>query len=174
MLEQLTLDPDPDPDAFAPTRSAVISEDGLYRYRLDRRWADSPSIVWLMLNPSTADAEAEDATSRRVQAFSRAWGFGALTIVNLYAYRATDPHALWLAADPVGQENDAYLAEACAQSDVIAAWGANARPDRIAEVLALPGMARVQALEVTKAGQPRHPLYLRGDLTPQPWENPNV
>lgn len=170
MSEQLTLDL----DAFVPTRSAVISTCGRYRYRLDRRWADGPPIVWLMLNPSTADAEAEDATSRRVQAFSRAWGYGALTIVNLYAYRVTDPRALWLAVDPVGPENDAYLAEAFTGGTVIAAWGVHARPERIAEVLALPGMDRLKALALTKTGQPRHPLYLRGDLTPQPWENPNA
>ena len=170
MPEQLTLDL----DASAPTRSAVISPCGRYRYRLDRRWADGPSIAWIMLNPSTADSNTDDPTIRRIRAFSRAWGFGALTAVNLYAWRATDPRDLWQAPDPIGPENDAYLVEACAESDVIAAWGANARPGRIAEVLALPGMARVQALEVTKAGQPKHPLYLRGDLTPRPWENPDA
>lgn len=170
MLEQLTLDL----DASAPTQSAVISPCGRYRYRLDRRWSDGPRVTWVMLNPSTADAEVEDATSRRVQAFSRGWGFGGLTIVNLYAYRATDPAELWRTADPAGPENDAYLVEACTQSDVVAAWGANARADRIAEVLALPGMGRLQALEVTKAGQPKHPLYLRGDLVPFPWRNPDA
>lgn len=170
MLEQLTLDL----DASAPTRSAVISPCGRYRYRLDRRWANGPSIAWIMLNPSTADSSTDDPTIRRIRAFSQVWGFGALTVVNLYAWRATDPRDLWQAPGPVGPENDTYLVEACAQSDVIAAWGANARPDRIAEVLALPGMGRVRALDVTKAGQPKHPLYLRGDLVPFLWRNPNA
>lgn len=170
MLEQLTLDL----DASAPTWAAVISPCGRYRYRLDRRWAAGPPIVWIMLNPSTADSSTDDPTIRRIRAFSQVWGFGALTVVNLYAWRATDPRELWQALDPVGPENDRYLAEAVSGVEVVAAWGANARPDRITEVLALPGMGRVQALKVTKAGQPRHPLYLRSDLTPRPWENPNA
>jgi hypothetical protein len=155
-------------------RSAVISDCGLYRYRLDRRWSDGPTVAWLMLNPSTADARAEDATSRRIQAFSRSWGYGALTVVNLYAWRATDPRELWRTADPVGPDNDRHITEAVAGRTVIAAWGANARPDRITAVLALPGMDRLHALELTKDGQPRHPLYLRRDLTPQPWRDANA
>jgi hypothetical protein len=132
-----------DLDAFAPTRSAVISPCGRYRYRLDRRWADGPSIAWIMLNPSTADSNTDDPTIRRIRAFSQAWGFGALTVVNLYAWRATDPRDLWQAPGPVGPENDAYLVEACTRG-------------------------------VRTPGQPRHPLYLRGDLTPQPWREPRA
>lgn len=112
MTEQQTLDL----GEVALARSAVISEDGLYRYRLDRRWGYGPRVAWIMLNPSTADSEAEDATSRRVQAFSRRWGFSALTVVNLYAWRATDPTDLWTAQDPVGPENDRHIAEVCAYS----------------------------------------------------------
>jgi hypothetical protein len=170
MPEQQALDI----GAVAFTRSAVISEDVRYRYRLDRRWGPGPRVVWLMLNPSTADAEQDDATIRRIRAFSQGWGFSALTVVNLYAWRTTDPAGLWTAADPVGPDNDRHIAEVCATSHVIAAWGAHARPDRIAAVLALPGMDGLRALAVTKTGQPRHPLYLRGNLTPQPWESPNA
>ena len=156
------------------SRSAVISSDGLYRYRLDRRWGYGARVVWIMLNPSTADAEQDDASIRRITGFSRGWGFSALTVVNLYGWRATDPTDLWSAADPVGPDNDRHIAEVCATSHVIAAWGANARPDRISAVLALPAMDGLKALAVTKTGQPRHPLYLRGDLTPQPWRCPDV
>jgi hypothetical protein len=170
MPEQQTLDF----GEVAEARSAVISDDGLYRYRLDRRWADGPRVTWVMLNPSTANAEVEDPTSRRVIRFSRAWGYGALTIVNLYAWRATDPVELWFVEDPVGPENDRYLAEACAGTDVIAAWGASGHVDRIREVLALPGMDGLKALALTQSGQPRHPLYLRGNLTPEPWVNPDA
>lgn len=161
----------------ALTRSAVISDDGLYRYRLDRRWNSGARVAWIMLNPSTADAEQDDATIRRIRGFSQGWGFGALTVVNLYAWRATDPADLWTAPDPIGPDNDRHIAEVCATSHVIAAWGAHARPDRIAAVLALPGMDGLRALAVTKTGQPRqprHPLYLRGDLTPQEWRNPDA
>jgi hypothetical protein len=168
--EQQTLDL----GGAALTRSAVISDDGLYRYRLDRRWGLGPRVSWIMLNPSTADAEQDDPTLRRITGFSRAWGFSALTVVNLYAWRATDPMRLWFVDDPVGPENDRYLTEACAGTDVIAAWGASGHLDRIREVLALPGMDRLKALALTQAGQPRHPLYLRGDLTPEPWVSPDA
>lgn len=158
-------------------RDATLSGDGVYRFELFRRWASGPIATWIMLNPSTADHRVEDATIRRCMSFSRSFGCGAMTVVNLYAYRATDPDALWLAVDPVGRNNDQYLTEAARRSGdkdgpLIAAWGANARPDRIAAVLALPGMDRLTALAVTKAGQPKHPLYLPGNLRPQPWRAP--
>ena len=170
MSDQLAFDV---PGLTSP-RSAVISPCGQYRYRLDRRWGSGGNVAWVMLNPSTADGTAEDATSRRITAFSRSWGgYGSLTVVNLYAFRATKPADLWRAADPVGPEADRYLLEAVTAADlVVAAWGANAKPDRIAQVLELVGPGRLNALAVTDAGQPRHPLYLKSDLTPQPWEAP--
>lgn len=154
-----------------------------YRYRLTRSdiasgtWLDvhEPRLVWIMLNPSTADETTDDPTIRRVMAFTRRLGYNALTVVNLYALRSTDPRGLWLAEDPVGPENDAVLAdEAWAavldDAPIVAAWGANARPDRVAQVLALPHLApRLHALGVTKSGAPRHPLYLRGDAPLSPW-----
>ncbi len=162
---------------FEATRSAVISGDGLYRYRLDRRWAPGATVAWVMLNPSTADGETDDATLRKVTRYSRGWGFGALTVVNLYGYRATDPRDLWKAADPVGPENDRHITEAVSRAEVVAAWGAHARADRIAAALALiakaPGASRVHALGVTKSGQPKHPPYLAGDCAMQRWEAPN-
>lgn len=158
-------------------RDAVVSTDGLYRYELFRRWADGPAATWIMLNPSTADAKADDPTVRRVMGFSAAFGCGACVVVNLYAWRATDPTELWKAPDPVGPRNDHYLVEAArrarlADAPLVAAWGANARPDRVADVARLPGMDRMTALDTTKAGQPRHPLYLRNGLTLRPWVVP--
>jgi hypothetical protein len=158
-------------------RDAVVSTDGLYRYELFRRWAEGPRATWIMLNPSTADARADDATVRRVMGFSQAFGCGACIVVNLYAWRATEPAELWKAADPVGPHNSLYLVEAARRArlddaPLIAAWGAHARAERIAEVLDLPGMDRLTALDVTRAGQPRHPLYLRADLKPRPWTMP--
>jgi len=172
MSEQQTLDLAP----FDAERSAVISNDGLYRYRLDRRWASGPTVAWVMLNPSTADADADDPTLRRISAFSRGWGFGRLIVANLYALRTTDPAQLWTATDPVGPDNGAHIAGAVSCHEVVAAWGVNAKPGRVAEVLAVigrqPGAGRVRALGTTKSGAPKHPLYLRGDLTPQPWVAP--
>lgn len=161
-----------------PMRAAVMSPCGTYRYYLERSWNDdAPAAAFVMLNPSVADAERDDPTIRRCLGYARAWGCGSLLAVNLYALRATSPRELWRAADPVGPATDAYLRAAvlvarASGGPVVAAWGAHARPERIAAVLALPGVAPLSALAVTGAGQPRHPLYLRARLTPQPWTPP--
>lgn len=158
-------------------RAAVISDCGRYRYRLGRAWDDTlPAATFVMLNPSTADADVDDPTIRRCIGFARTWGCGSLVVVNLYAWRATDPRELLTTDDPVGPNNYAHLtAEAMVAADsgapLVAAWGANAQPERIAQVLALPGMDRLAALALTKSGQPRHPLYLKADLKPQPWRS---
>ena len=174
MSEQQALDL----AGFGATRSAVISDDGLYRYRLERCWGRGATVTWVMLNPSTADADTDDPTLRRIQGFSRRMGFGRLIVVNLYAYRATEPSELWRAADPVGPENDWYLFDAMTGHEAVVAWGAHAKPDRIARFLEIhrsaPGAGRLHALALTGAGQPRHPLYLRGDLIMQPWEAPDA
>lgn len=152
-------------------RAAVLSQCGCYRYALARRWrAGGDAVLWVMLNPSTADAQRDDATIRRITAYSQAWGFRALTVVNLYARRATKPRDLFASPDPVGPDNDTHLTRAAAEHGrIVAAWGAHAHPDRIAAVLTLPGMHRLAALALTKDGQPRHPLYLPAGLFPRPW-----
>ena len=156
---------------------ANISPDGQYRWSLHREWrvATAPRwITFVMLNPSTADANIDDPTIRRCIGFAKAFGGTGLAVVNLYAFRATKPADLWRCHDPVGPENDGHLAMFFAMASrydfpIIAAWGAHARPDRVAQVLALPGADRLTALGVTKDGAPRHPLYLRGDALPEPW-----
>lgn len=164
-------------------KSARISDDGRYRYSLGRRWGGRPAAVFVMLNPSTADANVDDPTIVRCRGFAEREGCGSLTAVNLYAYRATKPENMWLAAlagaDIVGTDNDdtlrdAFRAAARDGGPVIAAWGANAHADRVEFVAALAAAAGVQlhALGVTKAGQPRHPLYLRADTPLTRWENP--
>src|SRR5690349_3088795 len=103
---------------------------GRYRYRLWRCWLPgAATAVWVMLNPSTADDVRDDATIRRCLALTRAWGFGALEVVNLYGLRATDPAALRVARDPVGPDNDEAVAGAARRGDaVFAAWGAHGAP----------------------------------------------
>lgn len=154
---------------------ALISDCGAYRYWLTRLWDDTVApATFIMLNPSTADASVDDPTIRRCIAFARDWGCGGLRVANLYAYRATDPKAMKRAADPVGPHNDYHLGalawEAWSRGGpIVAAWGANAGPERAAAVRRIKHMDRLTALGLTKSGQPRHPLYLRADLTPQPW-----
>lgn len=152
--------------------SASISGD--YRYRLGRAWAGGPTCTFIMLNPSTADADQDDPTIRRCVGFAKALGCGALEVVNLYAYRATNPRDLLRQDERVGPENDYWLREAAQYAEaegapLIAAWGAHAEQWRTQQVLALPGMGRLAALGVTKDGHPRHPLYLPGSARPEPW-----
>lgn len=158
-------------------RAALISDCGRYRYRLTRTWGPGPTAVIVMLNPSTADGTQDDPTIRRCVTFARAWDCGSLTVVNLYAWRATKRADLWLAPDPVGPDNNEHLRDAASAAQetdapLVGAWGGFATAARITDVLALPGMGRLTALAVTKAGQPKHPLYLQANLTPTPWAAP--
>jgi hypothetical protein len=148
---------------LAPTSTAVLSADGVYRYRLTRRWAEGPTACWIMLNPSTADAEVDDRTIRKCIGFSRRWGFAALQVLNLFALRSTDPDALLARPDPVGPDNDWYLAFAAAQVDiVVCAWGAHkaARKRGPAVLQALRSGHKIKALGFNADGSLGHPLYL--------------
>lgn len=140
---------------------AVFSECGAYRYRLSRYWGDGLTVGFVMLNPSTADAEQDDPTIRRCIGFAKSWGGGNLIVGNLFALRSTDPRALLTASDPVGPANDNYLREIALQSDIlVAAWGAHslaiARGKAVSKIL--PG--KLHCLGTTKQGHPRHPLYV--------------
>jgi len=163
-------------------RSAKLSDDGMYRYALIRRWQGTPGdrpCTFIMLNPSTADADLDDPTIRRCVGFARALGCAGLAVVNLYAYRATKPADLWRANDPVGPEADHFLTLAAERSarlgsPLIAAWGVGAKPPRVAAVLELVKAvgAELTALGTSKDGAPRHPLYLPAVAVPTPWSLP--
>lgn len=148
---------------------AVISECGRYRYALTRGdWLDGEgTVLFVMLNPSTADAAADDPTIRRCIRFARDWGFARLTVANLYALRAADPAALLSATDPVGPENDYWLDRLAGEAtEVIAAWGAHRyaerRSDHVRKLVEFQAGA-MRCLGQTKQLAPRHPLYVRAD-----------
>ena len=147
------------------TGGATFSRDRRYRYRLWRRWDPvRPVVAFVMLNPSTADARHDDPTIRRCVGFARRWGYGGIEVVNLYSYRATDPRALRTVPDPVGPGNRRHIRRALRRAAlVVLAWGANARGDGLGTV------AQAHCLGLTRAGQPRHPLYLRRDVQPRPY-----
>lgn len=159
---------------------ARVSDDGAHRYLLGRSW-DTPykTVTFVMLNPSTADALADDATIRRCVGFARRWGFNRLLVVNLYAFRSTDPRNLLSAPDPVGPKNDATILEAVAVSHlVICAWGAHEAvkrcPERVARVLRLlEPVEHVEALQLTRDGHPWHPLYVPYEVTLVPFPPPD-
>jgi hypothetical protein len=158
--------------------SAVISDCGQYRYKLTREPHDMYSTrgpaLFVMLNPSTADAALDDPTIRRCRGFAKAWDCNGIIVANLYALRATNPEALWTHADPVGPYNDGQLAALFREHDtVVCAWGMNAKLERIAQVRKMfRDGSRPMCLGITKSGAPRHPLYVRGDQPLIEW-NPS-
>ncbi len=142
---------------------AVIS--GAYRYRLWRRLGPGDrTAVFVMLNPSTADARVNDPTIRKCLGFATRWGFDRLEVVNLYAYRATDPGKLWRVDDPVGTDNDRMIRAICTDHPerIVCAWGAHAGRDRALEVhdMLVGAGLELHRLSLTKDGQPGHPLML--------------
>lgn len=137
--------------------AATADIRGDYRYRLTRVWdAALPLITFVLLNPSTADAEQLDPTLRRCVGFAKREGFGGILILNLYAFRTRDPKLMLAAVDPIGPDNDRVLASA--SGTVVAGWGTNADAKRVKRALEL--LPRLHALGVTKDGHPRHPLYV--------------
>ena len=152
---------------------AVISADGKYRYLLTRSipqtFTPAGAVAFIMLNPSTADADTDDPTIRKCIGFAARWGVTELRVVNLYAYRATDPRELAKVDDPCGPENDRYVREAVEGAHrVVAAWGAWPRePFKPFDFCPLP--AEMYCLGTTKNGSPRHPLYVSYDTPLELW-----
>lgn len=167
MADQLSLFRSPAPPRVFD-RGATLSPCRLYRYSLWRVWdQDLPQVVWVMLNPSTADANDDDLTLKKCQGFARQWGFGGVLVLNLFAWRETDPEALVACAakgaDIVGPENDTHLRLGLLTAHlVVCAWGSHpiAR-SRAAAVLAMvPEDVACECLGRTADGAPRHPSRL--------------
>ena len=155
-------------------KGAVIV--GEYRYLLWRVWDTTrPRLLWILLNPSVADGERDDPTLRRCTAFSDAWGYGALEIVNLFAYRTTDKSKLsTLNMDPIGPENDEHILAAASHAPrIIVGWGADGalqmRDRAVLAALCQHAQRSVDCLGVVRNGCPRHPLYIPGDTLPIPY-----
>lgn len=146
-------------------KAAILSDDKMYRYQLSRIWDESKSpILFIMLNPSTADADADDPTIRRVIRFATSWGYGGVYVANLYAFRSTDPKALKHADDPIGNENVAHITQLIGMvSKVVYAWGNNQKePSWLSELVQTP-----YCIDLSKKGIPKHPLYLKNELIPK-------
>ncbi len=159
-------------------RWADLSDCGRYRYALGRQWAEGVEALFVLLNPSTADAELDDPTLRRCIGFAKREGCGASRTVNLFGWRATAPRDLVAAQgageDVVGPRNDVAVRDALRECDgpVIVGWGAHGMAEAhgaaLARVAASQGRT-LFCLGVTKAGQPRHPLYIRADAALEVW-----
>ncbi len=152
-------------------KTATLSDNRKYRYTLWRTWEYEKSyVVFIGLNPSTADETEDDPTIRRCIGYVKSWGYGSLCMVNLFAYRATNPIDMRIQLDPIGPENDTFIFDVCKQAMlVIAAWGTQGDCfQRDQEIIRLiPGL---YILKLTKQGFPAHPLYLSKNLKPIKWE----
>jgi len=159
-------------------RAAVFSPDGIYRYWLRRRLLtlfcfDCRPCVWIMLNPSRATADQNDATTRICMNYAHRWGFSDYVAVNLFALVDTYPSGLIKAADPIGPDNDEAIRRAvdfARRHDgiVIAAWGSHGDLfDRAAAGLRMLAETPVYTLGLTRGGQPRFPRALSKYITPQ-------
>lgn len=155
-------------------RTAQLSADGMYRYRLGRTWGVGPRLAFIMLNPSLADTERDDPTVTRCIKRAMTDGFGGLDVVNLFALRSPYPRALAAHPDPIGPENDAAIERAATSARmVICAWGAHpfAKPRARNVVAMLRGINRdLFALAITQGGHPQHPLHLAYAVRPIPFE----
>lgn len=164
---------------IVPLAGAGLSDCGHYRYWLARTWNPGAGILcWIMLNPSTADANVDDPTIRRCIGFARTWEYGGIEVVNLFGYRATNPADLERCpVDVVGRDNRHHIRAMSNRCPiVIAAWGAHPQATPLVvrmTLAALVGQTQLYVLGLTKAGAPRHPLYVRGDAEPIRWAEPD-
>ena len=164
------------------TTSAVLSDCKKYRYSLTRVWDDNkPRVLFIMLNPSTADAEKDDPTIRRCIGFAKDWGYGGIYVVNLFSLRATNPKDLLKAPFVVGVENEKWFKRMSALAHlVVCAWGNGPILDKLQKRLdytwkPLSWISKpLHYIELSNDGTPKHPLYLPKNLTPKPYEVPNV
>lgn len=149
--------------------SAVIVDN--YRYALVRRWdKEKPMVMFIMLNPSTADDKQNDRTINRCIKYARSWGYGGIYVGNLFAFRATNPKELWAAEnsniDKVGPDNDEFLEGMAGESEkIIFAWGTNGRYQSRDDVI-IEKFPEALYLKKTKDGFPQHPLFLKGTIIP--------
>ena len=155
---------------------AIFSPCRRWRYLLWRRWdVDAPVVAFIGLNPSTADETFDDQTIRRCMNFAKLWGYGAMQMVNLFAFTATDPAVMKAAGSKaVGPRNDEYLLTVARRAQmVVAAWGVQGghrgRADYVRRMLDDDGL-RLHILRLSKSGRhPWHPLYLPASSRPVVW-----
>ena len=150
---------------FLVNKNATLSDCRKYRYVLSRTWdRKKKTILFIGLNPSTADEQIDDPTIRRCINYAQNWGYGSLLMVNLFAYRATMPTELKKVKNPIGNDNDLHIKELIKKVDLaVAAWGNEGsllnRDKEIKKII-----PNLMCLKINKSGQPAHPLYQKKDL----------
>lgn len=152
-------------------RETIFSPCQKYRYTLWREWdASKRSFAnFICLNPSTATATLDDPTIRRCIRFAKDWGYGALCVTNIFAFRATDPKLMKLEADPIGPDNDRWLLRVWADANIsVAAWGTHGTHQH-RDTAVMCWLRNIHCLAKTAGGHPKHPLYLAAKLKPVPF-----
>ena len=160
-----------EPEYVEHGKGAIFSPDRKYRYNLWRAWdIENPTVIFIMLNPSTADENVLDPTLRRCLGYAMDLGFGRMEILNLFALRSTNPSELYKDPDPVGPDNDREIYTSSRWSEtIIAGWGTHGkfmgRGEKVAK-LVISRHKPMYHLKLTKDGFPSHPLYLKRGLKP--------
>ena len=151
---------------------AIFDTNRTYRYVLWREWNEGlPKVMFIGLNPSTANEWKDDATLRRTIRLSKQWGFGGLYMLNLYAKVSTNPKLLFQSKDPVGRLNDRYLSRYSKKcKEVIVAWGKMPEEKRVLAVTSM--FPRAKCITCNLDGSPRHPLYVKNDARLKRWRKP--
>jgi len=153
---------------------AIFSEDRVYRYSLWRYWTppldgNFRRLIFIGLNPSTADENTDDPTIRRCIGFAERLGYNGIVMLNLFAFRATKPSEMFKVSEPIGKHNDTTIKSFIDNStDFVAAWGVyGSYLDRDKEMaMMIPDLL---CLGTTKYGNARHPMYLKSDTNLEPW-----
>ena len=149
-------------------KDASLSVDRKYRYLLSRVWDETkPMVTIIGLNPSTADEKEDDPTIRRCINYAKSWDYGGIYMLNLFAFRATQPSDMFKASEPIGEENDIYIKTYSKKVDkVICAWGNHGKYQNRSNHIK-NSVDNLYYLKLNQTGEPAHPLYLKSELTPQ-------
>lgn len=151
------------------SNDAIVSPCGSYRYLLQR--GEAPVCAFVLLNPSTADASSDDATTTKLKVFAKNFGFAGYDLYNVGAGRATDPKDWLKMGDPIGPDNAFYLSMAACRPVIVVGWGNNApRPfvARAVKILSEAGNP-LWCFGINKNGSPKHPLYVPYSTELKPW-----
>lgn len=181
MNQSLLFDAAPEIKPDVPGYPCVISPCGQYRYVVYRvcNPVEKPRLLlWVCLNPSKADASVTDPSLTRMINFAKAWGYDGICVVNLFAYRATEPADMKAARDPVGDDADYWICQCAGHCEfAIAGWGTNGsflKRDEQVRVLFAAMKMPLHVLKLNEDGSPLHPLFAPGSLQPIPWEREPV